>query len=141
MVSGVLASPLWICVCIGFDGEFSYISYLRWFWVYNPAGRDVSYDADTNRNAWIGWQRVSNLIITGATIFSSLIIGFLAYYRMSPEFRARNVIERIILWGLVACSSIAIFTTIGIVLSVLFESIRFFKLIPFQDFIFGFEVF
>ena len=38
-----------------------------------------------------------------------------------------------------ACSSIAIFTTIGIVLSVLFESIRFFKLIPFQDFIFGFE--
>ena len=93
----------------------------------------------TAANAWIGWQRVSNLIITGATIFSSLIIGFLAYYRMSPEFRARNVVERIIFWGLVACSSIAIFTTIGIVLSVLFESIRFFKLIPFQDFIFGFE--
>jgi phosphate transport system permease protein len=37
------------------------------------------------------------------------------------------------------CSSIAILTTIGIVLSVLFESIRFFKAVPISDFIFGLE--
>ena len=39
--------------------------------------------------------------------------------------------------GLIACSCIAIFTTIGIVLSVLFESLRFFNKVPFTDFVFG----
>lgn len=34
-------------------------------------------------------------------------------------------------------STVAILTTIGIVLSVLFESIRFFKLVPPTEFIFG----
>lgn len=36
-------------------------------------------------------------------------------------------------------STLAIFTTIGIILSVLFESIRFFKLVPLTDFLFGLE--
>nr|XP_061809747.1 probable ABC transporter permease protein YqgH [Nerophis lumbriciformis] len=40
---------------------------------------------------------------------------------------------------LISCSVIAIFTTIGIVLSVLFESLRFFQAVPFFDFIFGLE--
>ena len=38
-----------------------------------------------------------------------------------------------------ASSLIAILTTIGIVLSVLFESFRFFQKIPFTDFLFGLE--
>jgi phosphate transport system permease protein len=40
---------------------------------------------------------------------------------------------------LIACSTIAIFTTIGIILSVLYESIRFFKVIPVTDFLFGLD--
>jgi phosphate transport system permease protein len=40
---------------------------------------------------------------------------------------------------LVVCSTIAIFTTIGIVLSVLFEAIRFFNLVSITDFLFGLE--
>lgn len=90
-------------------------------------------------SAWIGWQKLADLVIAAATIGCSLAAGIFAYRKISPAFRARNGVERIILWALIACSSIAIFTTIGIVLSVLFESIRFFKLIPFQDFIFGLE--
>ena len=89
--------------------------------------------------AWIGWQKVADLVIASVTIGCSLVAGIFAYRQISPTFRARNGVERIILWALIACSSIAIFTTIGIVLSVLFESIRFFKLIPIQDFIFGVE--
>ena len=38
---------------------------------------------------------------------------------------------------LMACSGVAIFTTIGIVLSVLFESLRFFESVPIVDFMFG----
>ncbi|MDX1812209.1 MAG: phosphate ABC transporter permease subunit PstC, partial [Gammaproteobacteria bacterium] len=51
--------------------------------------------------------------------------------------RARNAVEKTIVGFLILCSSIAILTTVGIILSVLFESIRFFKAIPFFDFIFG----
>ena len=57
--------------------------------------------------------------------------------RIRPELRARNHVERVVFYVLVACSTLAIFTTIGIVLSVLYESIRFFKIIPIQEFLFG----
>ncbi|MEN8246901.1 MAG: phosphate ABC transporter permease subunit PstC [Thermodesulfobacteriota bacterium] len=57
--------------------------------------------------------------------------------RIKPDFRARNRVEQIMLIILIACSTIAIFTTIGIVLSVLFEAIRFFKAVPVTDFLFG----
>jgi phosphate transport system permease protein len=40
---------------------------------------------------------------------------------------------------LILCSSIAIVTTLGIVLSVLFESIRFFNMVNFTEFFFGTE--
>ena len=89
--------------------------------------------------AWIGWQKIADQVIALVTIACSFILGFIAFRQISPTFRARNGVERIILWALILSSSVAIFTTIGIVLSVLFESIRFFKLIPIQDFIFGLE--
>jgi phosphate transport system permease protein len=38
---------------------------------------------------------------------------------------------------LIACSTIAIFTTLGIVLSVLYESILFFRVVPVTEFLFG----
>jgi phosphate transport system permease protein len=47
--------------------------------------------------------------------------------RITPELRARNQVERILGLALMACSVVAILTTIGIVLSVLFESLRFFQ--------------
>ncbi len=51
----------------------------------------------------------------------------------------RNRIESVIKGFLIACACLAIFATIGIVLSVLFESIRFFKVVPLTDFLFGLE--
>ena len=58
---------------------------------------------------------------------------------ISPALRARNHVERVIRYLLIACSTIAIFTTVGIVLSVLYEAIRFFKVIPVTEFLFGLE--
>ncbi|MSO80858.1 MAG: phosphate ABC transporter permease subunit PstC [Alphaproteobacteria bacterium] len=58
---------------------------------------------------------------------------------IAPAFRARQRVERTILWLLVAASTIAVLTTIGIVLSLVFESARFFdKVSPFE-FLFGLE--
>ena len=60
-----------------------------------------------------------------------------AWRRIRPDFRARNRVENIVLLLLIAASSIAIFTTVGIVLSVLFEAIRFFQQVPVTEFLFG----
>ena len=59
------------------------------------------------------------------------------YRRIATTFRARNIFERFVLVVLVACSGVAILTTIGIVFSVLFESLRFFADVPLFSFLFG----
>jgi phosphate transport system permease protein len=65
--------------------------------------------------------------------------GLLAMKKITPALRARNRVESIIRWLLIFCSTIAIFTTVGIVLSVLFESLRFFEKVPPLDFFFGLD--
>ena len=69
----------------------------------------------------------------------ALAVGGLAFgYRsISTTLRARNRVESIALFFLIASSTLAIFTTVGIVLSVLFESIRFFNRVPITEFLFG----
>ncbi len=64
--------------------------------------------------------------------------GFVwGYTRIAPKLRARNIVESVMRWGLLAASTVAVLTTIGIVLSVLFETIHFFQLVPPEDFFFG----
>lgn len=64
--------------------------------------------------------------------------GFLwARSRVRPEFRAQAPVESFVSWLLMGCSAIAVFTTVGIVASVLFESLRFFAKYPLLDFLFG----
>ena len=57
--------------------------------------------------------------------------------KFSLTFQARQKSESIIRALLVASSAIAILTTLGIIVSVLFESIHFFKSVPVVDFMFG----
>lgn len=65
--------------------------------------------------------------------------GARAWQRIAPAFRARNRVEQGMNVLLILCSMVAVFTTIGIVLSVLFESIRFFQHVSPLDFLFGLE--
>lgn len=65
--------------------------------------------------------------------------ALLAIRRIRPDLRARNHVEGIFQGVLFACSFIAVLTTLGIVLSVLFEAIRFFREIPLTDFLFGLQ--
>ena len=62
---------------------------------------------------------------------------FYAYNQISIKKRSRHVVEAAVRYFLIACSVVAILTTIGIVLSLIFESIRFFGKVAFLDFLFG----
>jgi phosphate transport system permease protein len=70
-----------------------------------------------------------------------LVLGFLAlifaFRSIGPYFRARNRVEKIIEYLLIAASLVAILTTIGIFLSVLFEALRFFRQVSPLEFLFG----
>jgi phosphate transport system permease protein len=59
--------------------------------------------------------------------------------RARADFRARNRVERMVRVLMIACAGIAVVTTFGIVLSLIFESLRFFAKVPFFDFLFGLE--
>jgi phosphate transport system permease protein len=74
-----------------------------------------------------------------AAIVLALIAAGFALRRGSPQFRARTGVERWVMIVLFAASLIAILTTLGILLSLMFESLRFFELYPVGKFIFGTE--
>lgn len=57
--------------------------------------------------------------------------------RIAPDFRARNRVEGIANILLVVSSTIAVLTTIGIVLSLVFEALRFFAAVNPLEFLFG----
>jgi phosphate transport system permease protein len=63
----------------------------------------------------------------------------LALRRSAPQFRARTGVERWVMIVLFSASLIAILTTLGILLSLMFESLRFFQLYPLHSFVFGTE--
>ncbi|ATQ41669.1 phosphate ABC transporter permease subunit PstC [Caulobacter mirabilis] len=66
------------------------------------------------------------------------LCGFLlAYPRLAKDFRARNRVEGWTDLLLILCSTLAVLTTLGIVLSLVWESIRFFQAVSPIDFLFG----
>lgn len=72
-------------------------------------------------------------------LVAALAVTFGVQRFITPQFRARTHVERFIKFVLILLSSVAILTTIGITLSLLFESLRFFREVPLFDFLFGLQ--
>ncbi|PTQ12870.1 phosphate ABC transporter permease subunit PstC [Sphingomonas oleivorans] len=71
------------------------------------------------------------------TVILAFAGGAYAFTRLKPDFRARNRVERVVMAVLLIASLIAILTTIGIVASLLFESLRFFAKVSPIEFLTG----
>ena len=82
-------------------------------------------------------KTTSRLLKFALVIIACLAGAFYGLRQIHPQNRARIFVERTIMALLIGCSCIAIFTTVGIVLSVLFESLRFFNKVPLTEFVFG----
>ena len=82
-------------------------------------------------------RQSSRNMLSVASIGLAAMGGAIAWRRTDPQLRARNKVETVVLALLILASSIAVFTTIGIVMSVLFEAIRFFQEVSIIDFLFG----
>lgn len=82
-------------------------------------------------------QATSNAALAVVALSLGIIGTIIVRSRIHRTLRARNLVEQVIKYILIGCSCIAILTTIGIVLSVLYEALRFFKTIPISEFLFG----
>nr|VFK64066.1 MAG: phosphate ABC transporter membrane protein 1, PhoT family (TC 3.A.1.7.1) [Candidatus Kentron sp. UNK]VFK68938.1 MAG: phosphate ABC transporter membrane protein 1, PhoT family (TC 3.A.1.7.1) [Candidatus Kentron sp. UNK] len=108
------------------------------------SGDIVAGKVDDTLRAAADYYRYLQEIAAAALSVSVIVIAILGIgigWRriVSPKFRARNHVERVIKIFLIVSSTIAIFTTIGIVLSMLFEAMRFFRAVPITEFLFGLE--
>jgi phosphate transport system permease protein len=74
-------------------------------------------------------------------VIVAIAVGGLAFAhrRIRPDMKARDDVERVVRVVLIICSAIAILTTIGIILSLIFESYRFFQQVSPMEFLFGLE--
>jgi phosphate transport system permease protein len=88
-------------------------------------------------------QSMRETTATGNWVMTALVLaaglaGFIVAVRMTQAtLRARNLVESGILTLLIGASAIAILTTVGIVLSLIFNTVSFFGLFPATDFLFG----
>jgi phosphate transport system permease protein len=83
------------------------------------------------------WHGIASWTLVVVILSLMLVVMFVARMNLAPRFRARNQVERILTVVMVGCSLAAILTTIGIALSLMFEAVQFFRVIPVTDFLFG----
>jgi len=119
-----------------------------------PAQIDLIVATIKNAAAGIVFGEPKPEIMEAADLYSTLVFGarsalvvavlavaitglVWARRQVAARFRARDGVERIIAFLLVLCSLIAILTTLGIVISLLIESVRFFQRVPLHEFLFG----
>ncbi|RFU12946.1 phosphate ABC transporter permease subunit PstC [Rhodobacteraceae bacterium W635] len=85
----------------------------------------------------ITYREISSWLLVGVVGAVSLGLIYFARSRVAAEFRARQRVETITLGLMVFCAVVAIFTTIGIIAALTFETIKFFQLVPITEFLFG----
>lgn len=87
----------------------------------------------------VALENKSQWLVSVLVLLSMAIIAGIVWMRIHPELKARLSVEKAFKNALLGCACIAILTTVGIVLSVLAESIRFFQSVPITEFLFGLE--
>jgi phosphate transport system permease protein len=103
----------------------------------------VALGSDVEPAVLAAAQRYRTLNGTGTLAMIAVVLlltlagGAYAVARSRGDYRARNVVEAGVKVLLILAASLAILTTVGIVLSMLFESINFFRAHPWTDFFFG----
>ncbi|ALV25747.1 ABC transporter permease [Pannonibacter phragmitetus] len=96
--------------------------------------RSEVFEAAKSYRAMTNSSRFMMAIAVIAVAAAGLVWSF---FRINPDFRARNVSEQFTRSMLLAASLVAVLTTFGIVSSLLFETYNFFNMYPATEFFFG----
>jgi phosphate transport system permease protein len=85
----------------------------------------------------VRWRGIARIAMFVAALALMSVAFLLTVRRLAPRFRARNDVERFLSIFMVFCSVVAILTTVGIVVSLVYEAWEFFVLVPPAEFFFG----
>jgi phosphate transport system permease protein len=102
-------------------------------------GSDVTGDILAAAQSYRSLSATGNLLMTLAVLVMAIAGFWLAARRSDKDYRARNTVERGMLAILIFAASVAVLTTIGIVFSLIFNTIEFFQLYPASEFFFALE--
>jgi phosphate transport system permease protein len=110
--------------------------------VKNLASGNISNRADEAivESAAASYNRFSArgmLLVSVLAMASAGGCGALALRRIRPQLAARQRVESVVSAALMVCSTIAILVTLGIVFSLIFETVRFFERVSPAEFLFG----
>ncbi len=103
----------------------------------NIAPESVAVSTRLAAVEYLHLQSIARLALSALAMVAGIIGLLVVRARIRPDLRARNAFESLIEWVLFGCSGIAVLTTLGIVLSIVFEAVRFFTFVPLTDFLFG----
>ncbi|ATJ83252.1 phosphate ABC transporter permease subunit PstC [Halomonas beimenensis] len=108
-----------------------------WFSVLSTAGPAIAVGAVGAFVMLLLGAEIPTLYLLAASLVvgcAGLVMGI---NLVRPDFHARKAIERVIRFFLAGAALISIFTTFGILLSIVGEALRFFQMQNFWDFITG----
>ena len=98
--------------------------------VFNPVAKEL---VEPYREALSRY----NVIGIVVTLLIAFLGGAYSFLRLKPDFAARSRVEKIVMAILLSASLVAILTTLGIFVSLVFETVRFFGMVSPIDFLFG----
>lgn len=103
-------------------------------------GGVASDDSPALRAAATSFQNIigtSHILIALLAIAVAVVGFFWSKKKIEPLFRARNQVEAFVTFAMIAASALAILTTFGIILSLIFETFKFFQAYSPVDFLIG----
>ncbi len=103
----------------------------------NATSKEASADVVALAQHLVAYRENAKIILS-VVVLAIAGAGFaFAFKGIHPDLRARNRVELAIKIFLIVCSVIAIITTLGIILSLVFESFLFFFKVSIFEFLFG----
>jgi phosphate transport system permease protein len=98
--------------------------------VFNPLAAPL---VEPYRDALVRYDTIGLVV----AVAIALAAGAFAWFRLKPDFAARTRVERTVMVFLIVASLVAILTTLGIFVSLVFETLRFFAKVDPISFLFG----
>jgi phosphate transport system permease protein len=86
---------------------------------------------------YVTLDRTFSILLLVVVVLLSAALIWVSRRRVSAAFRARQGVERIVSGLMIFCSLVAIFTTVGIIASLVFETAKFLSMVPLTEFLFG----
>ncbi len=113
------------------------ISEIRNYAITSVSGGAVRPQVGAIAESYARSEATSRILLAVAVAVAGAAGLYFSLTKLDPAFRARNRVERIVKIIMICASMFAILITIGIVLSLIFETIRFFGKVPLTEFLFG----